>query len=131
MLSILGIVIFLASLFLGRWLNEKAILKLSEEDRTKLVEGLARYRLVSLAGVIAIVVAYWGYLGMNYSESVRDQAFSAFVVALIVFMIAGTAYVFYKLKRMKIDEDYISSFMLSTAVQHVGLIGFVFLYRSV
>ena len=130
MSSLVGVLIFLVTLFVGRWLNEKAIRKLSEQDRSKLIDGLAKYRLVSLGGVIAIVVTYWIYLGLNYSESVRDVAFAWFAITLIIFMIGGTAYVFFKLKKMMIDEDYISSFMLSTAIQHLGLIGFVFLYRS-
>ncbi|MDH3492932.1 MAG: hypothetical protein OEM82_05235 [Acidobacteriota bacterium] len=120
--AFLGLLVFIAALFAGRWINERAIRKLGKDQSTKLVQGLSRYRMASLAGVILFVAGY--FIFRSTIEKSGVEPFTVFAVILLVYMLAGTAFVFVKLKRMKIDENYISSYLLSTAVQYLGLISY-------
>ena len=119
-LTLLGLVCFIAALFAGRWINERAIRKLDEKERTSLAEGLSRYRIASLVGVVLIVAAYFVFRGFSTGDTSR--AFTVFAVVLVIYLLFGTAFVFIKLKILKISETYINSFLLSTAVQYLGLI---------
>lgn len=118
--AFLGLICFIAALFGGRYINERALRKLDKDESASLVQGLSRYRLISLAGVILFVVAYFVFRG--YADSSGISAFTAFAVILVLYMLAGTAFVYLKLKRMNINENYINSYLLSTAVQYLGLI---------
>ena len=118
--AFIGLLCFIAALIAGRWINERALRKLDEDQQASLVQGLSRYRLLSLAGVVLFVAAYFIFRGSVEKNGI--SAFTVFAIVLVLYMLAGTAFVFIKLKRMKIDENYISSFLLSTAVQYLGLI---------
>ena len=118
--ALLGLIVFVAALLIGRWINEKALRKLDAEQSAVLVKGLSRYRMVSLAGVILFVAGYFIFRGVSGLDGTR--AFTIFALVLVLYLLAGTAFVFFKLKKMKISEEYINSFLLSTAVQYVGLI---------
>ena len=118
----IGLIIFIAALFGGRWINERALRRLEKEEQASLVQGLSRYRLMSLAGVVLFVAAY--FIFRAEVEKSGFSAFTVFAIVLVLYMFAGTAFVYIKLKRMRIDENYISSFLLSTAIQYLGLISY-------
>ena len=109
--ALLGLIVFIAALIAGRWINEKALRKLDAEQAGQLVKGLARYRMISLAGVIFFVGAYFVFRSTAGLDG--SSAFAIFAIVLVLYLLAGTAFVFYKLKKMKISEEYISSFLLS------------------
>ncbi len=115
-----GFVGFIVALFTGRWINERALNKLEKGQRSDLLTGLSKYRLLSLAGVIIIVVGY--FVIISVAAESDKSAFPVFAGILIFYMLAGTGYVYWKLKSLKISEDYINAYMLSTSVQYVGLI---------
>ncbi len=125
--TILGLILFVVALFAGRSINERAIRKLKEKERSDLLKGLSKYRMVSLAGVIMIVAAYFVFRGFSSGDTSR--AFGVFAAVLVIYMLAGTAFVFIKLKLLKISESYINNFLLSTAVQYLGLIVYFALSR--
>lgn len=118
----LGLMCFIAALFVGRYINDRAIRKLGEEEQAKISEGLSRYRIISLAGVIAFVVGYFVY--REASENEGPEVFMVFALVLVLYLMLGTAFVFIKLKRLAIDENYINNYLLSTAVQYLGLIAY-------
>ena len=53
--STIGIVVFLASFFAARLVNERALKGLKEDEAARLLKGFSRYRIFSLVGVIVIV----------------------------------------------------------------------------
>ncbi len=125
--GILGLGCFVAALFLGRYINERGLRKLDEKDQAALVGGLSRFRMISLIGVITIVTVYLIFFGFSKEEN--QPVFFGFLLLLILYMLAGTAFVFGKMKRMKINEDYISTYLLSTTVQYLGMIVYFGLSR--
>ncbi len=119
-LGFLGLIGFIVALFTGRWINERALNKLDDKQRSDLLTGLSKYRLMSLAGVVLIVVGYFVIISVAAEND--KTAFPFFAGILIFYMLAGTAYVYWKLKSLQVSEDYINAYMLSTTVQYVGLI---------
>lgn len=117
--TFLGLGLFIAALLAGRWINERAMRNLNEKERSDLLAGLSKYRMVSLVGVILIVAAYFVFRGFSSGDTSR--AFGVFAAVLVCYMLLGTAFVFIKLKILKISESYINNFLLSTAVQYLGL----------
>lgn len=125
--GLLGLGCFVAALFAGRYINERGLRKLDEKDQAALVGGLSRYRMISLIGVIAIVAVYLIFFGFSQEEN--SNVFLVFLSILLVYMLAGTGFVFVKMKQMKINEDYISMYLLSTTVQYLGMIVYFGLAR--
>lgn len=125
--GLLGLGCFIAALFAGRYINERGLRQLNEKDQAALVAGLSRFRMISLAGVVLIVGVYLVVFG--FAKEQDNNVFLAFLLILLVFMVGGTAFVFAKMKRMKISEDYINAYLLSTTVQYIGMIVYFGLSR--
>jgi hypothetical protein len=124
--GIIGLVCFIGALFAGRWVNERGLRKLDEKDSAKLVQGLSRYRMVSMIGVIVIVAVYFVFVFQNAGD---NKSFPIFAGLLILYMLAGTAFVFVKLKRLAISDEYINAYLLSTSIQYIGIIVYFSLAR--
>ena len=122
-----GLALFIFALFAGRWVIERASRKLDKKEQALLVSGLSKYRMISLAGVILIVVAYFVFRGMATGDT--SSAFGVFAVILVVYMLGTTAFVFFRLKTLKISEHYINAFLAGTAIQYLGLITYFGLSR--
>lgn len=120
--SWIGFVAFIVTYIAGRWISERALKTLTENEKGKLVEGFSRYRIVSIVGVVVLLILHFAILNLMPDNS--GTTLSIFVVLFVVYLLGSTIYAYRKLKSLEISDNYINQFLFSTLVQYVGL--FVF-----
>lgn len=112
-----GFGLFIAAYVVGRIIHEKALRKLSREQKGQLVETFFRHRLVGLIPMAAIAALYFGMAQFDLSMPVF---LSVYVPGMLVFAFVSHVYVFRKLDEIDFDPEFIRGFALSRVVQLVG-----------
>ncbi len=120
--SIIGFIVFIAAYITGRILNEKALKKLSDEQRGRLVQGFSAYRIVSLVGLIVLVILHYALRATMPNSLFASM--QIFVGVLVAYLLISSIYSFIKLKKLEMPDAYINQYLLSTFIQYIGI--FVF-----
>ena len=114
-----GILAFLVTYFVSRIINERALRKLSIEDKARLLDAFSNYRIYSTLAVLSIPLAH---IGLSRLQPQLAWRAAPFLFVLFVGSLALVSMLTYrKLKGLRLPEDYIKSFLLSTLVQYVGI----------
>jgi uncharacterized membrane protein len=117
--SIIGFVAFIVAYIAGRFISERAIKLLSENEKGKLLQGFSKYRLFSLVGVIVLVVIHYATQALMPNSSFAS--FPVFVGVLVFYLLGSSIYSYKKLKDLEMPDNYINQFLFSTLIQYVGL----------
>ncbi|REJ79195.1 MAG: hypothetical protein DWQ47_00170 [Acidobacteria bacterium] len=116
--TFVAIGIFLVSVFVARYINEKALRELSEEDAARLLQGFSQYRVYSLVAIILIIAAYF-FVNYFYPNS-RATSITIFMAAIVVFLLANSVFMFRKLRKLEMPDSYINRFLLVTLIKYGG-----------
>ncbi|MEZ5308419.1 MAG: hypothetical protein R2684_14840 [Pyrinomonadaceae bacterium] len=116
----LGLAVLLLTIFASRYVNERGVATLSKDEAETLSERLAWYRRLSVGSIIAIIVLYFVLVIAVYGDA--KPVFPIFAGILVVYALLGTAYVFYKCKKLGINDNYINLHLLGAAIQFLGFL---------
>jgi hypothetical protein len=116
------IVVLFAAIVISRIITEKALKRLSAEDKARLVDSFSGYRILNstlLLGIFIIWIAATDFLpGWRYTLTV------IFVLSFLSVSAAISGLSYRKMKNLALPGDYIKSYLLGLAIQYLG-VGFV------
>ena len=120
--SLIGLIVFIAAFIAGRLISERALKILSDDEKGKLLQGFSKHRIFSFVGLVILVLVHFA-LQSSMSNS-YFASLSAFVGALVLYLLMSSIYAYKKLKDLKLPDEYINQFLISTLIQYIGI--FVF-----
>jgi len=124
--SNITIVIFVVTILLSRYINSKAIKKLSMEKKAELIDTFSGFSVWSIIPLLVIIGGF--YFAVDYiGDYLLYLALLLFVSG--VYVIALQVYIYKKLKNMDYPMSYIKQYILSVVVRFVGL--FVLAYPMI
>jgi hypothetical protein len=119
-LMIIGIVAFLVPTIIARFVAEKGMKVLSDEQRGQLVTALSGTRKWSLIALSVIIV---GFLVVAYNFQVNKRAaVYAYFAAILIYMMVVNGLNWYKTKKMGFPEAYLRSNLLASILRLLGLV---------
>ncbi len=123
----IGFLVFFAAIFAARFINERALKKLSEAEAARLLQGFSRFRMYSLGAVIGIVAMFFAYSNLYPGSTFRVA--QLFMGVLVAFLISTGVAAYLKLKKMQMPDSYVNSFLLASFVKYAGV--FIFFGLSI
>lgn len=121
----IGLVVMLVMVFASRMVNEKAMKKLSSEEKGLLVDGFASNRMWSLGLIILLITGY--FLVVRFEVVNMLMGVVTYLVLLTVFIAVQFITSDRKLKELGLPEDYIRSFRISVLIRITGMVLFFLL----
>lgn len=118
----LGFVGLLVSVFVSRFVGEKANKKLDPEKRLQLMDLFSKDRVLYFGILIAIIVLYFAVLKFELLDA--SASMILYIVAFFAYMAITTALAYKKLKVNDFPQDYIRSYLTSTLIRVIGLVVF-------
>lgn len=114
----IGLIIFMASIFGARALNDKANRELSTEKKAELVDLFSR----NYKNYIIILVIIGGFFAaMQFELLEMDILLSIYGILLLIFMIFSSINSKNKLIKNDFPITYINKFLLSSVIRFIGI----------
>jgi len=124
--SNITIVIFVLTILLSRYINSKAIKKLSMEKKAELIDTFSGFSVWSIVPLLVIIGGF--YFAIDYMGN-----YLLYLVLLLlvsgVYVVALQVYIYKKLKNMDYPMSYIKQYILSVVVRFVCV--FALLYPMI
>jgi len=116
--SNITIVIFVLTILLSRYINSKAIKKLSMEKKAELIDTFSGFSVWSIVPLLVIIGGF--YFAVDYMGNYLLYLALLLLVSG-VYVVALQVYIYKKLKNMDYPMSYIKQYILSVVVRFVGL----------
>jgi hypothetical protein len=110
--------LFFLVIVVNRILQERALRKLSTEQKGQLVEAFSGYRMTALIPVAAIAGLY---MLMTQLEAVTTAVMLAvYIPAVLVFSLVLQVFVYRKLRTLKVDPEYLRVYVIGRGLMAVA-----------
>ncbi|OGY87707.1 MAG: hypothetical protein A2233_02045 [Candidatus Kerfeldbacteria bacterium RIFOXYA2_FULL_38_24] len=116
-LSTIGLISFLICLFLGRFLNEKALQVLNKDEKIKLMDGFSKMRKYNLIPIIIFTILII-LLGRTLQPVTN---FIIFILLWIILIAVTHMFLFSKLKSLQLSDKYIKKIVLAQIIKFLGV----------
>lgn len=117
---IIGIIAFLVPTVAARFVAEKGMKALSDEQRSLLVTALSGTRKWSLLVLSAIIV---GFLAIAYNFQVDKRvAVYSYFAAILIYMVSVNGLNWYKTRQLGFPEVYLRTNLLASILRLLGLV---------
>lgn len=119
----IGFIVMMVMILSARMINEKAMKKLSTEEKGLLIDGFASNRNWSLGLIILLIAGYFAVIRFELVNVFVGLA--VYVTLLTVFLAVQIIASHRKLEELGLPSAYITSFKISSLLR---VIGFVFFF---
>lgn len=119
--SFIGLIV---AIIVSRILSERAIKKLSNDEKGRLLDSFSSYRLYNTIVILGLFVVY--FVATNYFPQSYSILTLIFIVLFFTVSITITVLSYKKLKSINMPDSYINNFLVSMVIQYAG-VGVVFL----
>lgn len=116
---LIGFFGFIVTYFVGRVVSERALKRLSVEEKARLLDAFAGQRTYTIVVILGLFALFM--LSDRLVTHPNLILAPAFVLLLIATMITLSVLSYRKLKSLGMPQDYIKSFWLSTLIQYIGI----------
>jgi hypothetical protein len=123
---IVGLLGFLVVMMINRVLAEKALKRLSAEEKAGLLDSFAGYRVYGLAAIVVLVVGY--FIAAKARPDLRVTLVWVFFGLVMLHAILITLLSYQKLKTLAAPADYQRNFLVRSALQFVALVFLLFTF---
>lgn len=120
---IIAFIIFLSSSFIARTMNEKSLKKLNQDQKAELLDLFSSERIYQFGILILIVILFLLNIKLNFVN--QTVAYVIYIFLLISFVIITSVLAYKKLKKFNFPQDYIKTYITTTAIRFIGLILFL------
>ena len=124
-----GFIVLLVAIFISRIINERALKKLSSDEKSKLLDNTANQRIYNLGVMIALIALY--FFGVQRFPQYGLALTFAFVSLAVLFSLSLAFINYSKFQRLNLPTEYITQFLLSLGVQYAGLIFYIFVLARI
>ncbi len=129
--ELIPIIILLVAIVLSRFVMERALKDLSDDQRGRLLGSFSAYRLANTTIIFGLVLLF--LVGQNYYPELARQFTILFVALFIGISLSISILSYRKLRQLEMPDHYVRSFIIGLLIQFIG-IAVVFLpiaWRSV
>jgi hypothetical protein len=115
-----GVFAFIVAYFISRVIGERALKRLTTEEKAGLLDAFSGYRIFNM--VIVFSLLFLVIAGDRFLPQLRATLWPAFMVLLALVLVTMSSLSYRKLKNLNMPADYIKSFLLSTGIQYLGIL---------
>jgi len=119
----LAIGVLLCTIVLSRLLSERALRRLSQDQKASLLDAFSGLRAYSAIPVVVLVVAFLG-LGRSGIVPVRPL-FTGYGVAVLAYLAGMFWYTRRKLATLELPQEYLQQFWIARSLSLVGVVVFL------
>ena len=116
--------LFLVVMIVNRIINERALRKLSTEEKGTLVEAFSGFRMIALVPLAAIAALYLVMTQLGATTTVMLLA--VYLPAMVIFTVVLQWMVYRRLKSMDLPAEFTRAYVIGRGMVTVAL-GVVFL----
>lgn len=116
---IVALLVFLLLIFASRFIQEKAMAKLSQEQKAGLISLFSKDRIIQFGGIIVTVLIFFGLVSLGWIE--KEVGFYGYVGLTILLQLVFTLWSIHKLKKNAYPAGFIQSYTVSGIIRFVGV----------
>jgi fatty acid desaturase len=116
---IFGVIVLAWAMLVNRILAERALKRLSTEQKAKLLDSFSRHRTNSIVVVFVLLLIF--FIVGRVSPSSYPVLAWGFLGLLVLMSIVTTFLSHRKLKRMSTPKDYINNFLVRCVIYYAGI----------
>jgi TRAP-type uncharacterized transport system fused permease subunit len=116
----IGVISFLALIFLSRFYHEKGMSALNPDEKVKLLDSFSnmrKYYLIPIMFLIGVFYVVKPYLSEHYLVS-----FFTLLAAILIFALIVSIVSYRKVKRLSLNKEYMKHYYISRAILYIGVI---------
>jgi hypothetical protein len=117
------IVVLFAAIVISRIITERALKRLSSDDKARLLDSFSGYRIFNSALLLGLFIVW--LVTIEFLPHWRYTLTVIFVLSFLAVSAAISVLSYRKMKGLGLPADYIKSCLLGLAIQYVG-VGFAF-----
>lgn len=114
-----GITVFAALYIASRVIGERALRRLSQEEKARLIDGFSSFRIFSAVIILLFVVIFLA--AENYLTDLSAAVRGGFPAAIFLLFLVLSFITYKKLKSLNISESYIRIYLITLFLQYLGL----------
>ncbi|HEY3041592.1 MAG TPA: hypothetical protein VGJ66_22850 [Pyrinomonadaceae bacterium] len=114
-----GILAYVCALVVNRVLAEKALKRLTPEEKVKLLDAFSGHRVYSAVAMLIVILLF--FISSKASPSSYAMLMWIFFSLLILMSVGGTVFSYLKLKGSSTPQHYITNFLIRCVVYYSGL----------
>jgi small-conductance mechanosensitive channel len=114
-----GFLVFVAAVIISRVIMERALKPLSSDEKARLVDAFSGQRIYRYVVMFALMIAY--FVVTRFAPQLYAISSLIFIIALMVVTTILSAFSYRKLKSLNLPSDYIRSYLISLAIQYMGI----------
>ncbi len=115
----IGIGVFLLTVFLSRFLAERALRLLTPEQKLSLIDGFSGMRAYSMIPIVLLIGVFFALT--RYIPSAADLWLTGYWIALALYVVVSFFYTRRRLIDLGLPRDYLQLHTVARAVRLVGL----------
>lgn len=100
--------VFIAAVIVSRILQERALRRLSTEEKGRLVEAFSAYRIFGLLPLAAVAGLYFWMSSMD--SMTTATMFAIYVPSALVFAVVMQVLIYRKLRALAVDPGYLKTY---------------------
>jgi hypothetical protein len=114
-----GILAYVCALVINRVLAEKALKRLTPEEKVKLLDAFSGHRVYSAVAMLILILLF--FIVTKVSPASYQTLTWVFFCLLILLSIGSTLFTFTKLKSSATPRHYINNFLIRCVIYYAGL----------
>ena len=115
----IGLGIFMTTVIVGRIVQERALVKLATEEKGRLVEAFADFRMLALIPLAAIAALYFVMTGLDALTTAT--LFAIYIPAVLLFSLVIQFKIYRRLRAMQVDAGYLRAYSIGRVLSLLGL----------
>ena len=119
-----NLILFIVAVLLSRYINSRAIKKLTVEKKAELIDGFSSFGVWAILPLLVIFGAF--YFTFDYVEKGNLLYFGLFALLTVGYVIGIQIYIYKKLKKMDYPMSYIKQYLLSLFIRFVGILALLY-----
>ena len=115
-----GLLAFACAVVISRLLAEKALKRLSTEEKAKLLDSFSGHRIFSVVSMLIVVLAFFA-ASRAWPESSQSLVWGLLIL-MVVMSIGNGLFSYAKLRKLSAPKDYVANFLIRCVVYYCGLV---------
>ena len=114
-----GFVAFVFALMINRLFGEKALRRLTAEEKVHLVDSFSPHRTYNLMVLLVLMVAF--VVAVQVMPSWKFALSLAFFAVVAIVQVVNTIVAWRKLKKLQLPKSYLNNYLIRCVVYYCGL----------
>jgi hypothetical protein len=115
-----GVFAFIVAYFISRVISERALKRLTTEEKAKLLDAFSGYRIFNMVIILSLFLLVLA--GDRLLPELRSTLWLAFTVLLALILVTISSLSYRKLKNLDMPTPYSKSFLVSRSIQYMGIL---------